>query len=166
MNLVLALRRKIGLTQGMLARMAGTSQSTIAAYESDAKSPTIRTLRNLAASQGLQMQVSFVPVLTREDRRSLAFHQAIVDVINRNPQAALEKARSNLLKLRHQHPNAAVLLDRWAVWLSLPPGELIEEILSLSPMAREMRQVSPFSGLLSAAQRARILRDFRQEETA
>ena len=48
MNIVRDLRIKSGTTQQELADMAGTSQSTIAAYENGSKSPTIRTLENLA----------------------------------------------------------------------------------------------------------------------
>ena len=143
--------------------MASTTQSAIAAYETGAKSPTLRTIENLAGSQGLEMVATYVPRLTREDHRSLAFHRAIADILRETPTAALSRARRNLTKLTRMHPGAKVLFDAWKAWLALPLEELIANMLNPLPQAREMRQVSPFSGLLNARQRARVLREFRKE---
>ena len=81
MNPIKLLRRRTGLTQDALAQLAGTSQPTIAAYESGRKSPTLTTAARLARATGLEMVVDFVPPLTREDRRSLALHDAVIDRI-------------------------------------------------------------------------------------
>ena len=143
--------------------MAGTVQSAIAAYETGAKSPTLRTIEKLASSQSLEMVATYVPRLTREDHRSLAFHRAIVEILRETPVAALSRARRNLRKLTRMHPGAKVLFDAWKAWLALPLEELVTNLLDPLPQAREMRQVSPFSGLLSAQQRARVLREFRKE---
>lgn len=166
MNPIRQLRRHARLTQQELAAAAGTSQSTIAAYESGAKSPTLRTVRNLAGSLGLEMAVDFIPCMTREDRRSLAFHRAIAELIEHDAESAIGRARRNLARLREAHPHATQLLERWRDWLDLPPTRLIANMLDPRPHAREMRQVSPFSGLLSARERARILRRFRAELSA
>ncbi len=166
MNPIRILRKRTGLTQQALASAAGTSQPTIAAYESGAKSPTLRTLEKLAAALDLEMLTDFVPRMTREDRRSLAFHRAIAGLIEREPDRAVSRARENLSRLREIHPHAAALLDRWQSWLELAPGELIDRLLDPSVLARDMRQVSPFSGLLSPAERARVLRRFRREQDA
>ena len=164
MNPIRMLRERTGLTQQALASAAGTSQPTIAAYESGAKSPTLRTLENLAAALDLEMLTDFVPRMTREDRRSLAFHRAIAELIEREPDRTISRARENLSRLRDIHPHAATLLDRWQSWLELAPGELIDRLLDPGLLARDMRQVSPFSGMLSPAERARILRRFRREQ--
>lgn len=58
-------RRRAGQTQRELARAAGTSQATIAAYESGAKTPGVDTLSRLLAAAGCRLTV--VP-----DRRSPA----------------------------------------------------------------------------------------------
>ena len=79
MNVVSRLRRSTGLTQAALAELAGTSQPTIAAYETGAKRPSLRTLQRLASAAGLDVHVALVPHLTREDRRSLALHERIAD---------------------------------------------------------------------------------------
>ncbi len=165
MNIIQHLRRKTGITQQELAAMAGTSQSTIAAYERGSKSPTLRTIDNLARSQGLEVVVNYLPRMTREDRRSLAFHQAIADIIIKSPESSICRAKHNLQKLLQMHPGAMQLLEKWQIWLDLPVDSLLVNILDPAPEAREMRQVSPFSGLLSANDRLRIVKQFRKDYT-
>lgn len=163
MNAIQKLRLQTTLTQQELATMSGTSQSTIAAYETGAKSPTLRTLGNLARSQNLEMVVTYVPCMTREDRRSLAFHRAIVDHLRMAPDAVLQQARKNLERLTRLHSGVGELFKRWRNWLDLPLEALITKILDPDLEARDMRQVSPFSGILSPKERSQILRQFQKD---
>ena len=163
MNIIQNLRRQTGITQHELAETGGTSQSTIAAYETGTKSPTIRTVENLARSQNLEMLVTYMPRMTREDKRSLAFHSAIVEVLMKDPDPILNRSKRNLERLAKMHPGAKKLFDQWQVWLALPLEDLVSKILDPFPQAREMRQVSPLSGVLSPKQRTRILQQFRKE---
>lgn len=163
MNLIKALRRHTGLTQRELAARAGTAQSTIAAYETGAKSPSIRTVEKTARAVGLEMHVTFVPVMTREDRRSLAFHRAVAARLLEDPEPVLRRARRQLRLLTKGHEHAAPLLRRWNGWLGLPIADLVERMLDPGQQARDMRQVSPFAGVLSARERTAVLRDFRAE---
>jgi transcriptional regulator with XRE-family HTH domain len=87
-NEVRRLRNVAGVTQAALAEAAGTSQPAIAAYEAGRKSPTLATLRRLARSVGLEVTVEFVPPLTREERRSLFLHRAIVRTLAEDPDFA------------------------------------------------------------------------------
>jgi predicted nucleotidyltransferase/DNA-binding XRE family transcriptional regulator len=50
-------RRRAGLTQAQLARAAGTSQPSLAAYESGAKSPSVRTLDRIVRASGASLDV-------------------------------------------------------------------------------------------------------------
>jgi len=163
MNIVQDLRRQTGITQRQLAEMGGTSQSTIAAYETGAKSPTLRTVENLARSQNLELLVTYLPQMTREDKRSLAFHRAIVEILRKDPVPVINRAKRNVEKLTQLHPGAQLLFNQWKDWLTLPLETLVLKLLDPFPEAREMRQVSPFSGVLSPQQRSRILRQFRKE---
>ena len=86
MNSVVRLRGLAGLTQVDMARRAGTSQPTIAAYEAGSKSPTARTLERIAAALGFSVVYEFVPEMTREERRSLALHRAIADRLIERPR--------------------------------------------------------------------------------
>ena len=163
MNIVQNLRHQAGITQRELAEMGGTSQSTIAAYETGTKSPTLRTVENLARSQNLEMWVTYLPPMTREDKRSLAFHRAIVEMLRKDPVPILSRAVENVERLAGMHPGAHLLFNQWKGWLALTIEDLASKILDPFPESREMRQVSPFSGVLSPKQRVRILRQFRKE---
>jgi transcriptional regulator with XRE-family HTH domain len=160
MNVVRELRHRRGLTQGQLAELAHTSQPTIAAYEAGSKSPTLRTLRRLASSAGLEAVVDFVPPLTREDRRSLALHRAIAGRLQEAPKATLRRARRTLARMSGQHPAARPLLNRWRSILDRPLEEILEVLVDPRPSARELRHVTPFAGVLSAPERAAVYRRF------
>ena len=166
MNLVRQLRRQSGMTQHELAVRAGTSQSTIAAYETGAKSPSLQTLERLASTLGLVLDAKFVPALTREDRRSLAYHHAVADKLRARPHEILRHARKNLERLRSMHPLASPLLSQWAVLLELPPDLLAIHLLDTTEISRELRQVSPFAGVLTAGERTRVLKRFRSGTAA
>ena len=164
MNPIRRLRSQIGATQAKLATAAGTSQPTIAAYEAGKKSPTLETLEKLAKSLGVEVAISFVPPMTREDLRSVAIHQAVVEKLKGNPTRALAKARQNLKTMSKKHPGAKKLFRLWEQWLGLSINDLINCYLDSSLLARDMRQVTPFAGLLSAEERHKIILRFREEE--
>jgi predicted nucleotidyltransferase/DNA-binding XRE family transcriptional regulator len=58
--LIKEVRLRAGLTQTQLAQAAGTSQPTLAAYESGAKSPSVRTLDRIVRSAGASLTVTVV----------------------------------------------------------------------------------------------------------
>ena len=164
MNEILMLRRATGVTQAELAEAAGTSQPTIAAYETGRKSPTLSTVGRLAESVGLEMSLQFHPPLTREDRRSIWLHRAIGHELEERPRPVLSRARVALKKMREANPGARPLLDEWSVLLKRSVPELISMLTDPSPRARELRQVTPFAGALSAKERAREYRAFADQE--
>jgi len=163
MNPIRQLRTEAGVTQSDLAARAGTSQPTIALYESGTKSPTLVTLQRLADSLGLELAVTYVPRMTREDRRSLAYHTAVVGILRQDPALALARAKLSLERAEKIHPDARNLWDQWRRLLRLPIHELISNLLDPGMEARDMRQVSPFAGILGASERARVLRKFRRD---
>lgn len=164
MRVVGQLRRIAGLTQAQFADVAGTSQPTVAAYESGGKVPNLRTLERLASSVGLDLHVSFVPAMTREDRRSLALHSRIAERLQREPEKALEKAQTNLEHMRRLHPGARRLFDQWADILNGPLNAVVIALTDPRPRFRELRQVTPFAGVLDNAERSDVYHQFRQEE--
>lgn len=60
-GLIREARIRAGLTQQQLARAAGTSQPTLAAYESGAKSPSVRTLDRIVRASGGSLDVKLRP---------------------------------------------------------------------------------------------------------
>jgi len=166
MNPVHRLRAAAGLTQQELAEAADTSQPAIAAYESGRKSPTWRTVERLAHAAGYAVDVRYMPALTREDRRSLLLHAAIAARLRAEPEAVRARARASLARMRAVHPGARPLLDEWRCLLRRPLDALISVLTDPMPWARELRHVTPFTGVLSAAERASVYRAFAQRELA
>lgn len=165
MNAVRHLRQRAKLTQAELAHAATTSQPTIAAYESGRKSPTLATLERLAASVGLEAAVEFVPPLTREERRSLALHRAIAVRLADDAERGMRQARRNLRQMRRQAGSSSPALNEWRVLLERPLADLLPVLTDPSPWARELRHVTPFAGVLSAAERAEVYRAFGEDRT-
>ena len=165
MNAIRLLRDLAELTQAELAAAAGTSQPTIAAYEAGRKSPTLRTVHRLAEAAGLEASVAFHRPMTREERRSLHLHHAIARRLERDPEAVLARAWTTLSLMRKKHPEAEQLLREWAVILDRPLPELVEALIDPSSWGRELRQVTPFAGVLSAEERTYVYRSFREEES-
>lgn len=56
-NLIKLARMESGLTQRELALRAGTSQPTIAAYESGRKEPSLTTLKRIVRGAGLELRI-------------------------------------------------------------------------------------------------------------
>jgi len=164
MTIVRRIRKLAKLTQSELADLAGTSQSAIAAYESGSKTPSLRTVRRIASAVGMDLHMSPVPALTREERRSLALHEAIAERIHADPDTAMAKARTNLDQMRRIHPHALKLLTEWESVLELPVQEVADVLTDPSPRYRELRHVTPFAGVLAAGERSRVYRRFRAAE--
>ncbi len=164
MTEVRELRRVAGVKQTELARAAGTSQPTIAAYEAGRKSPTLATLHRLARAVGLQVSVEYGPPMSREERRSLHLHRAIAERLKADPEGVLAKARQTLERMRMRASPASQPLREWTVLLDRPVEFLVEAIIDPSPAARELRHMTPFAGVLTARERREVYESFAHEE--
>jgi transcriptional regulator with XRE-family HTH domain len=58
-------RRRAGLSLRELGARAGTSHSTLSAYESGAKVPSVATLERILRAAGFALDVALVPRLDR-----------------------------------------------------------------------------------------------------
>ena len=108
----------------------------------------------------------FVSPMTREDRRSLALHEAIAERLVEDPRGAISRARRTLALMAGKHPGAAALLTEWDRLLRLPVLDLVEVLQDPRPKARELRQVTPFAAVLSAAERTAVYHRFEASERA
>lgn len=161
MNPIRIVRTVVGWSQTRLATESGTSQPTIAAYETGSKSPTWRTVQSIAAAAGLACYPFVGQPMTREDRRSLALHAAIAKELARSPDRVVAIARNNLDTMRAANPNASALLNEWKQILRLPVVRIASHMVDPSEHGRDLRQVTPFAGVLDAATRAAVYRSFR-----
>ena len=97
--------------------------------------------------------------LTRDQLRSLLLAYVVAGRLVIDPDAGLHLARRNLAKMRAAGPRGAakVWLDEWATLLDGPLPDLLEALTSRSPRSRELRQNTPFAGLLTEEDRAAAL---------
>ncbi len=164
MNSIRLLRAKAAVTQAALAKAAGTSQPTIAAYESGRKSPSVETVRRLAHAVGLEPWIDFHPSLTREERRSLVLHEAIARQLIDDPERVLARARENLGRMVARRSTSSQLLDEWRVLLKRPLSALVPLLTDPDPWVRELRHVTPFAGVLTTRARTQVYEAFAEEE--
>jgi excisionase family DNA binding protein len=100
--------------------------------------------------------------LTRDQRRSLWLAYAIAGRIVEEPEQARAVARANLLKSQATaRGQARRWLEYWARLLDGPIDRLLDALTSRSPRGRELRQNSPFAGLLRPDEREQVLESWR-----
>jgi hypothetical protein len=87
---------------------------------------------------------------------------AVAGRLVQNPDAVLAKAASNLERLSRVHPDgvAAMWLDRWRAMLAAGSEAVLDVLTSRAPEAIELRQNSPFAGVLADAERKAVLAAF------
>lgn len=111
---------------------------------------------------------TFVPRrdLRRAEQRSLWLHRAVAGKVVRDPLGAISHARRNIERFRQIQPRARVWLDEWASILDSGPEAVLEMLASHSRQAVELRQNTPFVGLLSEDEVRAILASFAQSHRA
>jgi transcriptional regulator with XRE-family HTH domain len=159
-GLITRRRRELGLTQGQLADLAATSRERINTYEREQVSPQADTLERVLAA--MQCELTAVPALTFEERRSLAISSAVAAKLRENPAAVLAKARENIMKMRSIGPSEQRWVDVWESLLALGATHVEALLTSTDQFARDLRQSSPFAGMLTDSERRDALIDLRR----
>ena len=141
---------------------ATVAPEPIGRYKVDGRYPGLRECA-LPTPRGRRIiaDVTNPRTLTRDQRRSIAYNCALVAELRRDPKRVLAVARRNLRRLGDLHPFAAPTLALWEQALALPLDGLAEKMVATDEEACEMRHVSPFAGLLDAATRSRVIREFQ-----
>lgn len=99
--------------------------------------------------------------LRREQLASLWLHRAVAGRVVQDPANVLALARSNLDLLSQEHPSARPWLDAWRHAVDAGPEDVLLLLTSPAESAVELRQNSPFAGVLDEAERRRVLDAFR-----
>jgi excisionase family DNA binding protein len=103
--------------------------------------------------------------LTRDQEQSLWLHGKIAGRLVEEPDLVLSRARENLDRFSKIH--AGTMAERWLdIWrqtLGSGTGPVLNMLTSHTPLARELRQNSPFTGILSQDERMKVLDSFRQD---
>jgi len=99
-----------------------------------------------------------------EQTRSLWLHRAVAGRLARDPEGVLLRAHRNLDRLERTHPTgmSARWLARWRSLLDQGPEAVMRVLAAESAEADELRQNSPFAGVLPDAERLAVLRSARR----
>ena len=102
---------------------------------------------------------------TRDQEQSLWLHGRIAGRIVEEPDLVLTRARENLDRFSKVHAGTMAVrwLDIWREILDSGTGSVLNMLTSDTPLARELRQNSPFTGILSQDERIKVLSSFRQD---
>jgi len=103
--------------------------------------------------------------LSRDQERSLWLHRAVLGELVADPDGVLARGRQNLQRLQAQHSGrgmTAQWLDQWHEALDAGVDAVADVLTSQGPTAVELRQNSPFAGVISEEVRARVLASFRR----
>lgn len=96
--------------------------------------------------------------MTADQRRSLLLAYAVAGQIVLDPERALSIGRANVERMRSAARGAArIWLQDWSELLDGPVSDLLAVLVGPSQRSREMRQLSPFAGVLDEDQRAAVL---------
>lgn len=101
--------------------------------------------------------------LTRERERSLWLHRALLAPLLADPEAVLDKARDNLRRWKSEHrPDGMTTryLTEWEKVLNSGLDNVVDMMISTTPQSNELRQNSPFAGVLPDETRVRVLKSF------
>jgi len=101
---------------------------------------------------------------TREEEKSLRLHQALLTPLLSEPTAVIAKAHDNLDRWTRMHrPDGMTVryFEEWKRVLDRGLDAIVEVMLSSSEEAKELRQNSPFAGVLPDDTRRQVLRTFK-----
>lgn len=105
--------------------------------------------------------------LTSEQVKSLRLHQALIGDLLADPEGVIAKARDNIDKwLPQQRADGmtALYLHQWEEILDAGVDRIIDALTSTDEQACELRENSPFAGVLTQERRSRVLATVRERQ--
>jgi transcriptional regulator with XRE-family HTH domain len=159
-ELISSRRRELGLSQGQLAELTATSRERINTYERGHVSPRTDTLARVM--QAMQVDLAAIPAMTFEERRSIALSTAVAEKLRSDPTKVIAKARENIASMRLVGRHEQPWVDVWESLLDLGPGPVGSLLTSADQFARDLRQSSPFAGVLTEDERRRAVSGLRR----
>jgi excisionase family DNA binding protein len=151
------------LTTGQAAKLLGTSRQQVVnlCERGDLAFVKVGAHRRIARSE-VEVLLRPTPGLSRDQLKSLWLHQAVAGNLVADPDLVFNKAQENLDRLLRQHRNTMteVWLKRWQERIDDGPSAVLKALTSEDPDSVELRQNSPFAGVLSPQQRSKVLESF------
>jgi transcriptional regulator with XRE-family HTH domain len=90
-QLIIEARNRTGISRRRLARLAGTSASTLAAYEEGRSVPSVVTLQRILAAAGFRVDASLVAADEADRLRCGATLAALLDLADAYPRPARQE---------------------------------------------------------------------------
>lgn len=151
------------LSTGEVARLLGCSRQHVVDLCSQGKLPYVSVGAHRRVRRADAIRLSGAS-LRRDQERSLWLHRAVAGRMAADPTGVIDRARQNLRRLREVHADGASAdwLDRWERLLEAGPDAVFDALTSPAEWAVELRQNSPFAGVLEPAERQAVLASFRE----
>jgi hypothetical protein len=92
--------------------------------------------------------------------RSIALHAEVAERLRLDP-ALLERAKGKVRGWLEEGSVAGPYARAWATILERPLEEILHQLVERSEQAHDLRQVSPFAGVIDPRTRWRILKAVR-----
>lgn len=158
---------KTMLTTGEAAEILGVSRQHIVnlSDRGEIVSTKVGTHRRIPLSEVERLQGG--NGLTPEREKSLRLHQALIGDLLENPEAVISKARENIARwLPRQRADgmSAFYLREWEHILDSGLDRILEALTATDEKSYELRENSPFAGVLSQERRAKVLRTLRNRQ--
>lgn len=155
------------LSTGEAATLLGSSRQHVVDLCESGQLPYLRIGKHRRIERHIidafLLQPAFRPDLRREQLASLWLHRAVAGHLVQDPANVLARARANLALLAREHPSASPWLDAWRHAFDAGPEAVLQVLTSPAESAAELRQNSPFAGVLDPDERRRVLDAFRQQ---
>lgn len=158
-----------GTTQTMLSRFSGVHQPSISQFLSGKVDLSDEQLDRLLSCMGYRLEVvrrSVEPDLTHSERRSWMLHRRLSHHLTKQSfQEWRPRLLENLERVRGG-VRGRVHTEKVERWMDLiSEGDVVglhRAMTGLDRSSIEMREVSPFSGLLSDQERLDVLHELRR----
>ncbi len=96
--------------------------------------------------------------------RSLAYHELVAERLEQDP-AVLARARQRVASwLASGGPAHPAYARRWQALLERPVAEIVRILAADDQAARDLRQNTPFAGVLTNEERWRVIREIGREK--
>ncbi len=153
------------LKTGRVAELLGVSRQHVVDLCDRGDLPSVRIGAHRRVRQSDLDQLLTPLSLTVEQQKQLWLHQAMLGHLLTDPEGVIHTARSNIARWLPQHREdgmTAEYLHAWERILDSGVEATRAALISTSSRACELRQNSPFAGVLSPVERTAALRSFRQ----